>query len=126
MCGPRALTAALAVVVLVGSQLAASAHAAAIRHVICDEHGEQLEAPTLIGSVDQCPQTHIVGVEGTGGEHEDCPIARLLGSSVETPRAAPTVELAPIAAHIAGPPPNIVIDTLDLVLIAPKTSPPIC
>jgi hypothetical protein len=126
MHAPRALTAALAVAVLVGSQLAALAHTAAIRHVLCDEHGEQLEAPTLIGPSDDCPQTHLVGVQGTGGEHEDCPIARLLGSSLDPLNAAPAVELPAIATHIAGPPPNLIVDTLDLVLIAPKTSPPRC
>lgn len=125
MRGPRALTAALAVAVLVGSQLAAIAHTAAIRHVICAEHGEELEAPTLVGPIDHCTQTHFVGVKGSGGKHEDCPIARALGSGVDPFRSAPAIELPAIVAEVAGPPPTRLVEALDLVLIAPKTSPPI-
>jgi hypothetical protein len=120
-----ALTAAFAVVLLAVGQLAAVAHAAAARHVTCDVHGEEIEAPILKGAVDHCEQTHFVGIEGDGGEHEDCAITRALRQSSQVSRSAPALEITTFVSVSGSPPALRVVATLDLVLIAPKTSPPV-
>jgi hypothetical protein len=124
MRGRPALTAAVAVVVLAVGQVAAFAHAAGSRHVTCDAHGEEIEAPILDGAIDHCDQTHFVGLQGRGGEHQDCAIARMLRQSSHAPRSAPAIAVTTIMATAAPPPVTRGIPVLDLVLIAPKTSPP--
>jgi hypothetical protein len=121
----RAFTAAFAVAMLVGSQLAALAHAAAVRHVVCEEHGEQIEVATPVGPIDSCPQSHFVGVTGHVGGHDHCEIARVLGSSLDPTARVPVIELAPSATDVAVSPPSQTTAAFDLVLIAPKTSPPL-
>jgi hypothetical protein len=125
MRGRPALTAAVAVVVLIVGQLAALAHAAGARHVTCDVHGEEIEAPVLEGAVDHCQQTHFVGVEGEGSAHEDCAITRMLRQSSQVQRSAPAIDIATIVSTAASPPATCDVAILDLVLIAPKTSPPV-
>lgn len=124
MRGRPALTAAVSVVVLALGQLAAVAHAAAARHVTCDAHGEEIEAPILEGAIDHCEETHFVGVEGDGGEHEDCALTRVLRQTSDASRSAPAIDSATIVASAGPPPATRIVATLDLVLIAPKTSPP--
>lgn len=117
-------TAAFAVVVLVVGQLAALAHEAAIRHMICPDHGEEIEAITLVGADDHCENAHWVEVEGAGGEHEDCAIVHALRQSSVAPHVAllATVSaLLPVVTHAAPAP---VVLVLARYRIAPKTSPP--
>ena len=125
MHGQRALTAACAVVVLVVGQLSALAHAAATRHVICERHGEELEATTLSGAPDHCAQRHFVGVEAGTGAHEECGIARVLRQGSHAAWSAPLVPVATIAATQVALPRSCVVAVRDVVLIAPKTSPPV-
>jgi hypothetical protein len=119
------LAAAAAVALFVVGQVLALAHEAESQHVTCDEHGEQLEAAILEGHDDGCGQQHLIGVKGdTGGEHEDCSILRLLNTSTRTSHAADVqvatlgVDTVALFATIDRP------RAVDLLLIAPKTSPP--
>jgi hypothetical protein len=110
---------------LVVGQVAAFAHEAATRHVTCAEHGEQLEAATLAGQDDNCGQSHLIGVDSDIGGHQDCDIARLLRTSTRTSQApvlhVATIELATvqIIASVERTRP------VDVLRIAPKTSPPV-
>jgi hypothetical protein len=114
------------VLALVVGQLAALSHAAAVRHVICEVHGEEIDAPTLVGAAAHrtAGDTDLHGVEGGADHHEDCAFARLLGAGMDPARSAPPVEIAAIEAAVARAPRATVASSLDLVLIAPKTSPP--
>src|ERR1043165_8677808 len=106
-----ALTAAFAAVLLVVGQLAALAHEASTRHVICAEHGEELEAVHLAGADDGCSQSHWIGVDGdASGEHADCEISRTLHQASASPARVALVvlvlaqpELATLAAPRAPP-----------------------
>ena len=128
MVGPMrrrpALAAGFAVALLVVGQLAALKHEAESRHVTCEQHGEQLEAPSLSGALDNCGQSHWIGVEGIGGEHQDCAITRSLRQSSDAPGPTPTCDVIAIIAATAAPPPAALARTFDVILIAPKTSPP--
>lgn len=116
--------AALAVMVLVVGQIAASAHAAQVRHVICDTHGEELEAPTAERLDDNCGQSHLIAVEGGSEEHADCAITRALRQTIEAP-GAPLLVVTTASIRVADAPlPDSVVIARTLVLIAPKTSPP--
>ena len=121
-----ALSAAFAVVLLVAGQLSALAHAAETRHVVCEEHGETLEAVELAGNDDGCEHAHFIGVDSdAGGEHEDCEVLRALHQASDAPGRpahevlAPVTTDGPVAAAPRGPP-----VAAALYLIAPKTSPP--
>ena len=121
-----ALPAAFAVVLLVAGQLAALAHAAETRHVVCEDHGETLEAVQLAGADDGCEHAHFIGVDGeAGGEHEDCEVLRALHQASEAP-GRPAHEVLALVSSDGSPavaprgPPAIAA----LYRIAPKTSPP--
>ena len=119
--------AAFAVVLFVVGQLLALVHEAESRHVECAEHGEELDAPDLdLDRDDGCGKAHFVGVEGDeDGEHQDCAIARLLRTSTQTsqaPRihvAVTTVAKLELVARV------VIAHPIDVILIAPKTSPPV-
>ena len=121
-----ALTSAFAVVVLVLGQLAALAHEASTRHVMCAEHGESIEAVRLASADDGCQQSHWVGVDGErGGDHADCEISRTLHQASIAPHGplpALVVIVPAKPAPIAAPRP--VDHRFALYRIAPKTSPP--
>ena len=122
----RAYPALLALVLLVVGQLAALAHHAETRHVECSDHGEELEAAKLAQPVDNCEQDHWIAVEGDGGgDHDDCAIARLLHQSarVASEFVAPAVT-AVVTQHAAMSPADVAI-ARELILFAPKTSPPV-
>lgn len=122
-----ALTAAFAVAVVVIGQLAATIHAAEVRHVVCAEHGEQLEAPTLRTvdrAADRDAPPHFVELTGGPSEHADCAIARVLRQTSDAPRNLPVIAAAPTSVTADAAPPSALVVTADLVLIAPKTSPP--
>lgn len=117
------LPAAFAAVLLVVGQLVALAHEANTRHITCAEHGEQLEAAMLVGARHVCHDQHWVAVEGDGGDHIDCAIARVLHQST----TRPTPQLATLlvaASHNEAPVVATRTRTLTLYRIAPKTSPP--
>jgi hypothetical protein len=121
----RVMLAAFAVVLLVAGQLSALAHNAATPHVECDEHGEILEAAQLSEAPHDCDQDHLIGVEGkTGGEHDDCSLARLLQQSAAAPDTSPVPVLAPALEAGRAPHATEVATAKELYRIAPKTSPP--
>jgi hypothetical protein len=121
---PR-LAAAAAVALFVVGQLLALSHEAESRHVTCAEHGEQLEAIALDGHDDGCGQKHLIGVDGdTGGDHEDCSILRLLRTSTRTSHGI-AIQVATIS--VATVDISVTLDrvrAIDVLLVAPKTSPP--
>jgi len=113
------------VTVIVVGQVAALAHEAAIRHVVCQDHGEEIEAATLLGGADDhCGNAHWVGVEGAGGEHEDCAIVHALRQSSIAPHGvlfAISTTIVPPGTY-AAPAPLVLVRAR--YRIAPKTSPP--
>lgn len=119
-----ALTAACTVVVLVVGQLAASVHAARVRHVTCAAHGEEIEAPWAPGAPRSTQSQLLPGAPSAGGEHVECEIARVLHQSVDPLHHAPAIEASIVVASVVCVPPAAVAPSLDLVLLAPKTSPP--
>lgn len=120
-----ATTAAFAVLLLVVGRLAGFAHEAGTRHVTCAEHGEQIETVSLAGPVDDCGDSHLIGVEGAGGGHEDCEIAHALHQSAHTANHVSFAQLCLLVATQADAPPTTPRLALDLYRIAPKTSPPV-
>lgn len=115
--------AAFAVTVLVLGLVQTGAHRGAVRHVVCSEHGELVEAPELDGKLDD--QVRFVAVTlGVDGDDEHCAMANGLrpysdtthSPTIATVASPCTVVLAPVLASRIG-----VID----YRIAPKTSPPI-
>lgn len=120
----RSIPAAFALIVLVASQLAAFAHESTTRHVTCAEHGEQLDAAVLVGvQQHHCHDQHLVAVDGNGGAHDECVIARVVHQSA-TAHVAPHA-LSVETTHDATPPPaHVESASVACYLIAPKTSPP--
>lgn len=118
------MPAALAVVLLIAGQLVALAHEAAVRHAVCREHGELLDAADV--GEHRIPSDHAqwVAVEGQGGHHADCTIARLLEQSTTAQAALVTLEAIAQTTELAARPPDAVERARELYLIAPKTSPP--
>lgn len=121
-----ALAAAFAAVLLVVGQLAALAHEASTRHVICPEHGESLEAVHLVGSDDGCTQSRWFAVDGdASGDHGDCEISRTLHQASASPTRPALALLAIVQAEVVAiavpraPPVQVA-----LYRFAPKTSPP--
>jgi hypothetical protein len=121
------LPAAIAVVVFVVGQLLALHHESTARHVTCAEHGEELEAPDLGASLDDgCGHSHWVGVEGGGSaDHQDCAVARLLRTSASAPDAPHVHHVLALAEAVAATPVVTAARAIDVLLIAPKTSPPV-
>jgi hypothetical protein len=116
--------AGFAVVLFVVGQLVALKHESEVRHVTCADHGEQLEAPDLGGEVDDCGQSHWIGIDGQGGEHEDCSIARLLRTSTRTSEALHAQLVVSVVAKVEPTAPVACVRPVDVISIAPKTSPP--
>jgi hypothetical protein len=119
-----ALAAGFAVVLLVAGQLTGLAHQAFTSHVTCHEHGEEVEAVVLAGRVDSCEHAHFIGVEGEGGDHEDCLIVRALHQSSATPGSTHLLLIATRSIELVDLPLRTVALAADLYRIAPKTSPP--
>jgi hypothetical protein len=124
MRGRSTRTASFAVVLLVVGQLAALAHAATTRHVTCQEHGEELEAPTLAQALDTCEQDHFIAVDDVGGDHEDCAVVHLLKSGSVAPEGVHAVASTLGFTEAIAPPAVTDPRVSKLLLIAPKTSPP--
>lgn len=123
----RTPLAAFAVLVFVVGQLWALAHEAEERHAVCAEHGESIDAPELAGEDDRCEHAHWIAVEGGDGEHADCEISRVLRGSSVPLAITPTLVVALVATSSLTSPlsERAAIALLDLVLLAPKTSPPL-
>ena len=120
----RSIPAAFALIVLVASQLVAFAHESTTRHVTCAEHGEQLEAAVLVGiQQHRCHDQHLVAVEGDGGSHDECLIARALHQSA-TAHVTPHASGVETTHDIGLPPVVAASSSIARYLIAPKTSPP--
>lgn len=120
----RAVPTVLAVALLVLGQLAALAHEAGTRHVTCVEHGEQLEAAIIVGAQHGCDHARWLAVEGAGGGHSECEIARALHQS-STPGVAGAVHAAVAITETSSPTRLLAVDShAALYRIAPKTSPP--
>jgi hypothetical protein len=123
---PR-LGAAAALALLIVGQLVAFKHQADARHVTCAEHGEQLEVATgIVGHDDGCGQSHLSAVDGSGSAtHEDCAIARLLRTSARPSHIA-TLHVTAIELSLDA---RVETDerprALDIIALAPKTSPPV-
>lgn len=118
--------AALAVTVLLVGQLVALMHEAVVRHVTCAEHGEQVEVTNgSIGEDDGCGQSHLIGLSGDGGAHEDCATARLLRTSTQTSVAVPLHVIASELAVVEVLPTREHVLARDVISVAPKTSPPV-
>jgi hypothetical protein len=121
-----ATAAAFAVALFVVGQIAASAHEASTRHVVCPEHGEQLEAVTLAGTPDRCEHSHWTGIESHGGgAHDECVIVSALHQSSVAPRASQPLSIVTRLSVDATTSPALVVLTFERYRIAPKTSPPV-
>ena len=122
-----ATAAAFAVALFCLGQLLALKHEAEFRHVTCAEHDEQLEAPNIgIGHDDGCGQAHFVAVDGDGAaSHQDCTIARLLRTSTRTSQAPHVHVTTTTVAKVELVAPIACVHAVDVILIAPKTSPPV-
>ena len=121
-----------AAVLIVGfglSQLLASWHEAAVRHVRCAEHGEMVDVEASHGPVLNDGRTTGTTVEGaetaTPSEHEHCAVALALRGSaqIQVVRAAVRLVAPPVAVRPAvdpAPRPGRAF----VLASAPKTSPP--
>jgi hypothetical protein len=122
-----ALPAFVAAMVLVLAQLIGLAHQAAIRHVTCNEHGEELELAPLAEALHACGDQHLIAVAGDtdSAHHDDCLLARALHQSsaapTPTPIIIPTLTELPAVAALA----LAHARPATLYRIAPKTSPPV-
>lgn len=126
MYGQRVRTAALSVVVFVAGQLLALHHQAAIRHVACTEHGEQIEAPEIGGVRDDgAREARFVAVEGGASKHQDCAIVRLLRTSARASFAVQLGAMTTTIAHVELPEATAITRTIEVIAVAPKTSPPV-
>ncbi|HEY4181004.1 MAG TPA: hypothetical protein VGM90_29375 [Kofleriaceae bacterium] len=113
-------------VCLVVGWIAGWAHDASTRHVICPEHGEQIEATKLAQRPIADGQSRIVGTAGAQHGHDDCAIAEAMSVNGVAP-SAPT-RIAVVAAvqsvAIVAPPSATPLVVVVSYRIAPKTSPP--
>jgi hypothetical protein len=120
-----AFAAGFTVALFVVGQLVALKHDAETRHVTCAQHGEQLDAPAVAGTSDDCGQSQWIPVGKSGGEHEDCSIARLLRTRTKTSEASLAHVVITIVAKVEASAPIAHARSVDVLLIAPKTSPPV-
>src|SRR5881394_719591 len=120
------LPAAFAAVLLVVGQLVAFAHEANTRHFTCAKHGELLEAAVMSSAraPHACQNQHWGAVEGNGGSHTDCAIARTLQQSTTRATNHVLASVAIAIGHADTPPVAIHHNVGSLFRIAPKTSPP--
>jgi hypothetical protein len=120
----HARSAAFAVVLLLVGNVLAWVHESEVRHVTCAEHGEELHAVESKSEPATSDDSRWVAIDGQGGEHRDCSIARLLRTSTRTTSGSctPTVVIAVATAETTALVPRIA--AVDVIAIAPKTSPP--
>lgn len=117
--------AAVAVVALVLAQLQSLGHRAAVRHVVCAEHGELVEAPELAKALDPYDtRSRLVEVTlGVDGDDDHCTLASGLRPYDVAAVADHAIAIAELADS-APPPLAGITYSLDY-RIAPKTSPPL-
>lgn len=124
MTRQHARTAAFAVVLLLVGNVLAWVHEAKVRHVTCAEHGEELHASASKREPATSDDSRWVAVDGQGGEHQDCSIARLLRTSTRTTTGACTSAVVIAVATVEATALVPQIHAVDVIAIAPKTSPP--
>jgi hypothetical protein len=123
------LTAAVAAFACLAGQVASLEHAAHEKHVVCREHGELEDVPSVahVGEIRHAEAAFENGFAAGGGHgHDHCIFAaHARHSSVEStrrawsaPAFAPSVTPRPLGA--AAPEP-----LRSLYRLAPKTSPPV-
>jgi hypothetical protein len=120
-----AFASAFAVVLLLVGRFVAFHHEAEVRHVTCEEHGEQLDAPRLADEIDDSAHAHWIGIDSDVGDHHECSIAGLLRMSGRLSECALDHLVTPIVATVACSRVEQHAVLVDVLLIAPKTSPPV-
>jgi hypothetical protein len=125
--GCRLLGGAVALAAML-SQVAGFAHLAFTRHVTCAEHGDLIEAgeaPAASAAQDQAHSRLAINGDGATHGHDHCLLApqrRDRTTQSFTRTLVATAELPFMARFVdaVGPPP-----TIQLILLAPKNSPPL-
>jgi hypothetical protein len=121
----RSTTAAALAVWLVVGWIAGWSHQASTRHVVCPEHGEQLETSKLAQLPIADGQDRVVATAVSHG-HDDCAIAEAMTASGVVPA---TATLTTVLALVHFMPSRDVVFMAPRVSssyrIAPKTSPPL-
>ena len=108
-------------------QIGSYAHLAARRHVTCAEHGELVEAgqaPSAAATADRAESRHVVVAGAATHSHEHCALApqRRDRATHEIVRTSVTAGAHAYVARVltdVGP-----RRAIDLILLAPKNSPP--
>ncbi len=114
--------AALAVAMLVLGHLQVSVHTSQVRHVVCAEHGELVEAPELAGgTIDG--DSRLVSVTLSVDADEHCPAATGLRPHLTSSVVFAQIALIP-TPPVASPIAIARAPALSGYRIAPKTSPP--
>jgi hypothetical protein len=105
------------------AQLQTLTHRAAVRHVLCSEHGEMVEAPELAAQSLDDKSRFVAVTLGVDDDDDHCALATGLRSYQATDHASHSIALVD---HVAVTPPVLagVSCSLDY-RIAPKTSPPL-
>ncbi len=127
----RCLAMALSCLCLV-AQLASSAHLYMVRHTLCPEDGELVHTsgavPTRAAAFEP-GETSLLSTSsaGTGHEHEHCFLASHRTQSVaRNSRFAVALPPPAVAEPCHALSPSGRVSSVALLLLAPKTSPPIC
>lgn len=119
-----ALTAALTLVF----QLAGVAHDALVRHTVCAEHGEWVDAgPAPKQSAEATPDSPALALADTtvGHGHEHCAVLAVQRTPTRTGASfvlAPPAVSTPLAVRRGATSRSSVLEPLD---VAPKASPPV-
>jgi hypothetical protein len=116
----------LVVMLLVVGRFAALSHDAAVRHITCAEHGEQVEAAPSTGVLVVADHDRwlAANADGQGPEHDHCAIARAVrDDGTVTASPAPSVAVVSIE-HVSQLESVGVFVTTSTYRLAPKTSPP--
>ena len=120
----RLRSAAIAIVTVLGivlGHVSAWAHDGAVRHIVCAQHGELVDAPELARAVGT--GSWLVGVSGQSSD-EHCAIANGIRHDVASAAAQRSLPVAlPAIASITARVEPRRASSLDF-RIAPKTSPP--
>lgn len=128
----RRIAASVAALLLLSSPLSEALHTVLVPHAICAEHGEVIHlqgarAGTRDPSAtDQNPRFDTNGVAAESG-HEHCPV---VAASSRRAAARPNTESLLLPAAASSDVARLKVAThpdssLELVLLAPKTSPPL-
>ena len=121
----------VALVLAGGSQLEASWHEVAVRHVRCADHGEltHVKVATLASAENKYVPSPLASAGAqeteTADAHEHCAVALIAQGGVQAPRAPAPTRFSPPAAVTHRAPTAAPCPGRSVVLAsAPKTSPP--